>query len=132
MRILTATAIIFAVLAATIAESSAQINGCYNSQTGLLRILLNSYAECPPDETAIVWNQTGPEGDKEDAGRGELRELPEVRGLVVYGGSELFLGYLCPRGAASKNSRCVQVIVASTETPKELRKIEVKKRKGHF
>ncbi len=38
------------------------INGCYKSQNGQLRLIDPASASCNPSETAISWNQTGPQG----------------------------------------------------------------------
>ena len=41
---------------------SGVINGCYKSQNGQLRLIDPASASCNPSETAISWNQTGPQG----------------------------------------------------------------------
>lgn len=39
------------------------INGCYNARTGLLRVIdTSAHQSCTSGETAISWNQTGPQG----------------------------------------------------------------------
>lgn len=42
---------------------SGVINGCYNSTTGILRVIdTSAHQSCHPDETALSWNQMGPRG----------------------------------------------------------------------
>jgi hypothetical protein len=39
------------------------INGCYNTRTGILRVIdLSGHQSCNPGETALSWNQVGPQG----------------------------------------------------------------------
>lgn len=43
-----------------IPDANGVIHGCYQNQAGLLRIVFST--TCRHDETAISWNQTGPQG----------------------------------------------------------------------
>lgn len=39
------------------------VNGCYNTRTGMLRVIDTSANQsCNPSEAALSWNQTGPQG----------------------------------------------------------------------
>jgi hypothetical protein len=42
--------------------SGGVINGCYKSQNGQLRLIDPATDSCLPNETAISWGQTGPQG----------------------------------------------------------------------
>jgi hypothetical protein len=50
------------IVYASIPGPDAVIHGCYNTQNGQLRVLDSSTASCGKNETAIQWNQTGPQG----------------------------------------------------------------------
>jgi hypothetical protein len=55
------------VLAATVAlasipDSSGVIHGCFLTQNGQLRVIDPPTQQCLPSETAISWNQIGPQG----------------------------------------------------------------------
>jgi len=42
---------------------SGVVNGCYNTRTGILRVIdTSAHQACKPDEAALSWNQTGPQG----------------------------------------------------------------------
>src|SRR6185312_14584418 len=47
---------------ASIPDASGVIHGCYNSTNGTQRIIDTAVASCKIGETAIQWNQTGPQG----------------------------------------------------------------------
>src|SRR5262249_20920472 len=47
---------------ATIPDQSGVIYGCYNKRGGSIRVLDNSVTNCGANETALNWNQTGPQG----------------------------------------------------------------------
>src|SRR3954454_12808599 len=51
---------------AAIVGSNGVINGCYN-QEGNLRVI-DASGHCKNGETALAWNQTGPQGAKVDPG----------------------------------------------------------------
>lgn len=53
---------------ASIPDSAGVIHGCYNSQTGNVRVIDSPTATCRNDETAIQWNQTGPQGPQGPGG----------------------------------------------------------------
>ncbi len=44
------------------------INGCYAKKDGSLRVIDSSAAECKSGESALSWNQVGPQGPKGDTG----------------------------------------------------------------
>lgn len=52
---------------AAVPGSDGLINGCYQKQNGQLRVV-EAAGSCRPSETAIQWNQTGPEGPQGDQG----------------------------------------------------------------
>ena len=48
---------------ATIPDSNGVIHGCYDSKSGALRVIDPSTSQtCLNKETAVTWNQTGPQG----------------------------------------------------------------------
>jgi hypothetical protein len=47
---------------AGIAGANEVINGCYKTSDGILRVLDMDAMTCKSNETAISWNQTGPQG----------------------------------------------------------------------
>lgn len=54
---------------ATIPDSGGVIHGCYDTESGDLRVIdLNAGAKCSKKETAVSWNQTGPQGATGPAG----------------------------------------------------------------
>jgi hypothetical protein len=58
---------VFALLAASVAvasipDSSGAIHGCYVKATGSLRVIDPATDSCRQSETALLWNQTGPQG----------------------------------------------------------------------
>ena len=50
------------VAMATIPGSGGVINGCYNKTGGALRVIDTAAASCSNGESALNWNQTGPQG----------------------------------------------------------------------
>ena len=53
---------------ASIPDASGVIHGCYNSTNGTQRIIDTAVASCKIGETAIQWNQTGPQGPQGSQG----------------------------------------------------------------
>jgi hypothetical protein len=47
---------------ASIPDSSGVIHGCYKNSTGMVKIIDDSSQSCASSETALNWNQTGPQG----------------------------------------------------------------------
>src|SRR5450631_1214179 len=47
---------------ANIPHSAGMINGCFKTQNGQLRVIDPETEHCLPSETAISWNQVGPQG----------------------------------------------------------------------
>jgi len=60
------TALLVATAGFVAAQSSTQIIGCYDNKTGLLRYLQSG--SCTAKETAISWNQVGPQGPQGEKG----------------------------------------------------------------
>jgi hypothetical protein len=56
------------VALATIPGSGGVIGGCYAKSTGALRVIDASNGQCKGGESALTWNQTGPQGRKGDSG----------------------------------------------------------------
>jgi len=57
--------VLAAAVAATAAipDASGVIHGCRNTKTGILRVIDTDKSQtCSKDETALTWNQTGPQG----------------------------------------------------------------------
>ena len=53
---------------ASIPDASGVIHGCYNTTNGSQRIIDTAVASCKIGETAIQWNQTGPQGPQGPTG----------------------------------------------------------------
>lgn len=53
---------------ATIPDSAGVIHGCFRTQTGQLRVIDTATQQCLPTETAISWNQVGPQGPQGPVG----------------------------------------------------------------
>jgi hypothetical protein len=53
---------------ASIPDSVGVIHGCFKTQSGQLRVIDAATAQCSPSETAISWNQIGPQGPQGPAG----------------------------------------------------------------
>lgn len=58
---------------AAIPDSGGTIHGCYQRESGLLRVVDTSasrrpFSSCTRNETALTWSQTGPQGPAGDAG----------------------------------------------------------------
>lgn len=69
-----ALAIVLFLLAILLATSSAHaqiIHACAHKQPGVLR-LVSDAAQCTQNESAVSWNQEGPQGEK--GGQGEPGE----------------------------------------------------------
>lgn len=62
-------ATIASVAVASIPDSSGVIHGCYDSKTGALRVIDTGKGQtCAKSETALTWNQAGPQGAQGPAG----------------------------------------------------------------
>ena len=68
VTIATTSAVLAGVLAAgtvayaSIPDGDGTISGCYANKTRLLRVVDAATEQCRPEETAISWNETGPQG----------------------------------------------------------------------
>jgi hypothetical protein len=51
-----------AVVLAAIPDTSGVFHGCYKTNGGSLRVIDDASQTCATNETAITWNQTGPQG----------------------------------------------------------------------
>lgn len=79
-----------AVVLASIPDSSGVIHACYRTGTGILakvRIIDNSTDSCTTNETAISWNQTGPQGP---AGSGEQQVFSNYKTVITGTPESLF------------------------------------------
>jgi hypothetical protein len=63
-----AAAVVGGVSYAAIPASNGKINGCYETQSGLLRVI-DAGKTCRQLETPISWNQQGPKGDRGEIGQ---------------------------------------------------------------
>jgi len=50
------------IIRASIPDSQGVIHGCYNTSSGAIHIIDTAVTTCNPNETAIAWNQIGPQG----------------------------------------------------------------------
>src|SRR5437867_5800372 len=57
-----ATIAFMGVVFAIVPDSNGVIHGCYNRNSGTLRLIDASTQTCLTGETAIAWSQTGPQG----------------------------------------------------------------------
>src|SRR5436305_8823652 len=55
-------ALVGGVSYATTRQTTPLYHGCYNKKSGILRLLTHAAPRCTRKETAIAWNQTGPQG----------------------------------------------------------------------
>ena len=53
---------------ATIPGGGGAISGCYAKRDGALRVIDASTAQCKSGETALTWNQSGPQGPSGETG----------------------------------------------------------------
>jgi hypothetical protein len=60
-------AVAFAMAHAAIPDGSGVIHGCYRNHDGSLRVV-DDPTTCKHDETALSWNQTGPQGPQGPVG----------------------------------------------------------------
>jgi hypothetical protein len=67
------------VAVASIPDSNGVIHGCYNTSNGNLRVIDSANDNCRNSETAIFWNQTGPQGPA-----GPQGPPGSSQGLVAY------------------------------------------------
>ena len=64
---------------ASIPDSSGVIHGCYKKTRGMLRVIDSATTTCGNDETALTWNQTGPQGPTGPRARQAPKELKGLR-----------------------------------------------------
>lgn len=65
----TAISLMSIIAYAAIPDSNGVIHGCYKTSNGSLRVIDSPAVQCDPrNETAISWNQTGPQGPQGPAG----------------------------------------------------------------
>lgn len=85
---------------ASIPDSNGVIHGCYKTSNGSIRVIDSPAVQCDPrNETAISWNQTGPQGPAGEVGP-EGPPGPE--------------GPAGPQGPAGRGSRIITVGTADT------------------
>lgn len=56
------------IATASIPDTQNVIHGCYQKNNGQVRVIDSATESCHPNETAIQWNQTGPQGPTGPAG----------------------------------------------------------------
>jgi hypothetical protein len=79
------------VIRASIPDSQGVIHGCYNKSNSTLRLIDNTVTTCNQNETAITWNQVGPQGPQ---------GLPGPQGLAGPQGPAGPQGAAGPQGPA--------------------------------
>ena len=82
---------------ATIPGSGGAISGCYAKKDGSLRVI-DSTAQCKSGETALSWNQAGPQGLKGDPGPQGPKGDPGPQGQPGPKGDTGPVGAAGPRG----------------------------------
>jgi hypothetical protein len=65
---------------AAIPDSGGVIHGCYGTSNGQLRVIDDRAQTCKNGETALSWNQQGPNGDKGDQGVQGIQGIQGVQG----------------------------------------------------
>jgi len=63
---------------ASIPDSNGVIHGCYKNSTGMLKVIDSSSQTCVSGETALNWNQTGPQGPQGIQGPSGLNKVVQV------------------------------------------------------
>ncbi len=89
------------VAVASIPDSNGIINGCYNKTNGSLRVIDTASDTCRHNETAISWNQTGPQGPVGPQGPAGPQGPPgSSQGTIVYS----ILNGTCGSGSATHSN----------------------------
>ena len=72
-----------AFAAGVISCADGLIHGCYDNRSGALRAIDPSVSRCKSSETAIRWDQTGPQGPQGDVGPEGPAAVPYERTMAV-------------------------------------------------
>ena len=73
------TLVFAGVALATIPDDGGVISGCY-AKTGALRVIDAATSQCKSGETALSWNQAGPNGPRGDSGPQGEKGYPGAQG----------------------------------------------------
>jgi hypothetical protein len=92
------------VLAGTVAfaiipDSAGVIHGCFHTQNGQLRVIDWPTEQCRPSETAISWNQVGPQGLTGATGAAGPQGATGAQGPLGVTGATGATGAIGPNGA---------------------------------
>lgn len=79
-----------AIVKAVIPDTAGVIHGCYKNNSGTLRVVDSPSQVCAGGETALNWNQTGPQGPAGSGGNGE----PKAYGRVTIDSSNGYMPVL--------------------------------------
>lgn len=95
-----AVAMVGSVAWATIPDAGGVIRGCYQSSTGVLRVIDVDLDACRPAETSLDWSQAGPPGPAGPGGPAGPQGPPGVDGAPGQAGSQGPEGPPGPAGPA--------------------------------
>lgn len=98
-----ATLVIGGAAYASIPAAGGVINGCYSASSGELQLLTSSTDTCRHSQTAISWNQTGPQGPQGLQGIQGPIGLPGTNGTNGTNGAAGATGPIGPQGTAGSN-----------------------------
>ena len=88
------------VTRASIPDAAGVIHGCYKKDNSSLRVIDNSVTQCEANETAINWNQIGPQGPQGPQGLPGLPGPQGPQGLIGPIGPQGLQGSTGPQGPA--------------------------------
>ncbi len=88
---------------ASIPDAGGVIHGCYSASSGTLQLSTSSTSTCHPSQTAISWNQTGPQGPQGLQGIQGPTGLPGTNGTNGTNGAQGATGSGGPQGPAGSN-----------------------------
>jgi hypothetical protein len=93
-----AGAMIWTTAWAAIPDSDGVIHGCYNTKHGDLRVIDTETGQaCDELETALPWNQTGPQGPQGEQGPEGPQGPQGLPGLAIgYEGTRIPIGFAVP------------------------------------
>jgi hypothetical protein len=86
---------------ASIPDAGGVIRGCYDSKTGVARIIDTAIATCDPKEVAIAWSQSGPTGPVGPQGPAGATGPQGPAGESVIGSSVNLGNPNCPYGGTA-------------------------------
>lgn len=96
---------------ASIPGPNGVIYGCYNNTNGQLRVIDNSTTQCKQNETALNFNQTGPQGPQGPVGPVGPQGLQGIQGVPGPQGPQGETGPAGPQGPAGTGGAKAMVYV---------------------